>query len=522
METNSQSAIPGERMLSDLRNPQAYPHSVAGAVVVCETHISWVFLAGDFAYKIKKPIKSPFLDYSTLKRRQHFCHEELRLDRRYAPDLYLAVVPITCSDQQLRIEGSGQPVEYAVKMHRFPDGALLSRRLAVGAFTAAELQRLVRSVAEFHLCAATAPHDSRWGAPAAVRQDALDNLDALENADLGKLMGTVHVLRSWTNEFFSEHECLLAQRVANGFIRECHGDLHLANVIDWRGKIMPFDGIEFNDRFRWIDVLSDAAFLAMDFAARDHLELCRSFINAYLERTGDHASLPLLRWYLVYRSLVRAKVDAMKMGQQRLDHWAAFSECQRHIELAYRFSLPVQPTLWITHGVSGSGKTTGSERVVQKHGAIRLRSDLERKRHFGLDPWGDSPSQPLAKLYSEEATAATYGRLRQLAHSILQGGDSVVVDATFLRRQQRESFCQLADCLGVSFGILHFDADVATLRQRITDRISRADDVSDADLSVLESQLASQEPLSAEERQLVTPLPGLEAKSGQVHLPSRI
>ena len=179
---------------------------------------------------------------------------------------------------------------------------------------------------------------------------------------------------------------LFSQRVANGFIRECHGDLHLANVIHWRGRLMPFDGIEFNDEFRWIDVMSDATFLAMDLAARGHLDLCRSFINAYLEQTGDHASLALLRWYLVYRALVRSKVASIRSeqaGQSESERKSALEDCQSHIELAYRFTLREPPCLWITHGLSGSGKTTGSECVVQRRGAIRLRSDLERKRHFG-------------------------------------------------------------------------------------------------------------------------------------------
>ena len=336
------------------------------------------------------------------------------------------------------------------------------------------------------------------GAPETVLQDALDNLRDLESIDLQDDAGAIGALSDWTNAFYRDHQCLLAQRVADGFIRECHGDLHLANVIDWRGRLMPFDGIEFSDRFRWIDVLSDAAFLAMDLAARGHLELSRSFINAYLERTGDYASLPLLRWYLVFRSLVRAKVDAVKFSQQP-DDADALAECRHHVRLAYRFTLPVQPTLWITHGVSGSGKTTGSEVVVQQHGAFRLRSDLERKRHFGIDPWTDS-SHAAEKLYSEAATRATYGRLRQIAGKILQGGDSVIVDATFLKADQRASFRQLADCLGVAFAILDFSADRETLRKRIVTRMARGDDVSDADLSVLESQLESQQPLTAEER----------------------
>lgn len=506
--------ISSNQLVSDLRQPRAYAHAVGQPVALCETHISWVFLAGEFAYKVKKPVKNAFLDYSTLGKRKHFCEEELRLDRRYARELYLDVVPIVLDqDHKLRVDGGGEAVEYAVKMHRFPDDALLSHRLSRGIFSSEELQQLATAVALFHQRSAAADRDAPWGKPALVLEDALDNFRDLDSIDLGEESATLHVLKQWTHDFFCRHEDLLAQRLANRFIRECHGDLHLANVIDWRGQMLPFDGIEFNDRFRWIDVLSDAAFLAMDFAARDHLELSRSFINAYLERTGDHASLPLLRWYLVYRSLVRAKVDALKMAQEGPERAETLALCRHHVQLAYRFSLPIEPTLWITHGVSGSGKTTGSEWIVRQHGAIRLRSDLERKRHFGMDPWSPSPPQQREKLYSKSASVATYCRLRQLAHTILQGGDSVVVDATFLRRKDRESFHQLADCLGVSFALLDFTADEQTLRQRVADRIASGDDVSEADLRVLQSQLELQEPLTDQEQRMVTELPPPAAAS---------
>jgi predicted kinase len=296
----------------------------------------------------------------------------------------------------------------------------------------------------------------------------------------------------------------------NGFIRECHGDLHLSNVIHWRDQLIPFDGIEFNDEFRWIDVISDAAFLGMDFAARGHLDLCRSFINAYLEQTGDHASLALLRWYLVYRALVRAKVASIRAQQSGLsehDRSAAHEDCKDHIDLAYRFTLPEQPCLWITHGLSGSGKTTGSELVVQRRGAIRLRSDIERKRHFGLSPTVHPDARIRAKLYCESANSATYGRLRRLAHSVLRAGYSVVIDAAFLKRPERELFSEMAANEGVGFAILDFHTDEQTLRQRVADRLARNDDASDADVGVLESQLASLEPLTEMEMQHVVDIP---------------
>ena len=510
MKVSSVEKISSEDLVAALRKSDAYPNGGDSEVDVRETHISWVFLVGDHAYKVKKPITTSFLDYGTLAKREQCCREEYRLDKRYAKDLYLGVVPITLENGQPRVEGAGSAVEFAVKMRRFPDDALLSDRLEAGKLTSEEVSQLTSCIAAFHREAKKVDPNLPWGSPDFVFRTAMDNLRDLQTSDDSEITATLHVLSRWTTEYFAEHQPLFSQRLANGFIRECHGDLHLANVVHWQGQLMPFDGIEFNDGFRWIDVMSDAAFLGMDFAARGHLDLCRSFVNRYLEETGDHASLALLRWYLVFRALVRAKVASMRAGQPgqlESDRSAALLDCKHHVELAFRFTLPEQPCLWITHGVSGSGKTRGSELVVQRRGAIRLRSDIERKRHFGLPPSGRPDARNKAKLYCASATNATYGRLRRLAHGILRAGYSVVVDATFLSHHQRELFRELADQEGVPFAILDFHSDPQTLRQRVADRMARNDDASDADVDVLESQIASLEPLSEAEMQHVVEIP---------------
>ena len=250
-----------------------------------------------------------------------------------------------------------------------------------------------------------------------------------------------------------------------------------------------FDGIEFNDDFRWIDVMNDAAFLAMDFAARVRLDLSRSFINSYLDSTGDHASLNVLRWYLVYRALIRAMVAKMKAEQHQDDaelYRTAINDFRDHVNLAYRFTLTDTPALFITHGLSGSGKTTASEVVVARRGAIRLRSDVERKRHFGLTVNDPIDERLRKKIYCESANIATYNRLVRLASGILRDGYPVVVDATFLKQADRTRFRRFAESEGVPFAILDCHADVQTLRQRIVDRNARGNDASDADFAVLD------------------------------------
>ena len=482
---------------------KAYPNESVESVVLYETHISWIFLAGEHAYKVKKPLKLNFLDYSTLEQRKHHCQEEVRLNSRYAKGLYLGVVPITLRGGHCCVDGLGEVVDFAVKMLRFPEGSLLSDRLDHDELRFDEVIELSRTIARFHHDASVADRHHCWGSPNSILENAFDNIRDLRASFLYESFSeTLNEIGDWSDEFFSEHQLGFSQRRVSGFIRECHGDLHLANVVQWCDQFVPFDGIEFNDEFRWIDVMSDAAFLGMDLAVRGRPDLSHSFLNGYLEQTGDHASLPILRWYLIYRAMVRAKVAAITAAQhppKTSIHADSVQDCHLHLNYAHRLTRPSQPNLWITHGVSGSGKTTGSEMIVQHHGAIRLRSDIERKRHFGLHPDQHPKTSIKHKVYCESANQATYTRLERLARGILRAGYSVVVDATFLKREHRDRFAQLAKHEASEFHIVDFQADEAVLRRRVTDRLAQGKDASDADIDVLESQLASQEPLTSSE-----------------------
>lgn len=491
--------------------PEAYPHHIPGKVKLVETHISYVFLAGEFAYKVKKPIQTDFLDYTTLERRQRCCQEELRLDRRYAPELYLEVVPIYGEGSLIApADDATQPIEYAVKMRRFPDGALLSERIEAGRLSTGEVIQLAVAVADFHrqACACASATANAW--PDFLFDNSKQLFAPIAQAVSGATANTLRVVQAWSNDYFTQHQATFVERAHAGRIRECHGDLHLQNVVCWQGRLMPFDGIEFNERLRWIDVLSDAAFLAMDLAARDHLDLSRTFMNAYLEQTGDHGSLNVLRWFLCYRALVRALVASLRLQQPDLSETERTETqqiCQRHVDLAYRYTLREAPTLWITHGVSGSGKTTVSEHVVQRHEAFRLRSDIERKRRFGLSPTERPSAELQPKMYSEVENVRTYETLQQIARGILRAGYSVIIDATFLRQTQRQAFCDTASDEGAAFAILDCHTDPHTLRQRVADRMAQNSDASDADLQVLEHQLASQQPLTTAERAKVVDIP---------------
>ncbi|MEM8665986.1 MAG: AAA family ATPase [Planctomycetota bacterium] len=510
LETPKQSipvddTLSSEALVSSLCSTTAYPRSFPPPVVMHETHISWVFLAGDVAYKIKKPIQTGFLDYSTLAKRHRFCQEEIRLDSRYTEDLYIAVVPVTLTQGRVCMEGSGKPIEYAVKMRRFPEDALLSRRLDLGLLSSAALHRLSEEIAQFHQLADCWKNDGdmnrvQFATPSIIERDFVDCLNDLGQGVVASDSIECQTLSEWATQFLAGHRDMFDDRRHDGYIRECHGDLHLGNVVQLGERLVPFDGIEFNEHFRWIDVLNDVAFLVMDFVSRGHTDFAFQFLNRYLERTGDYKALPLLRWYLVYRSLVRAKVAAICASQHPSDDAEPRYDCLDHLSLAVQFTRPETPCLWIMHGLSGSGKTTASEMYIREKGAIRVRSDLERKRMFQLEPTHRPTGRLRARMYEDAATDQTYERLRDSARSILDGGFSCIVDATFLKQKHRESFHELAGETSAHWAIVDCRLDEETLRRRIIDRASAGYDASDADIDVLNRQIATQEPLTVDEK----------------------
>ncbi len=488
-------------MVEQLCNVAAYPHSVHGKIIVHETHISWVFLAGKFAYKVKKPIVTDFLDYGSLEKRHDACCEELRLNSRYAEGIYLDVVPITAEDGQARMDGDAQPVEFALRMRRFDEGALLSDRLAAGQVSIDHLVQLGKCIATFHR---RAPRTRR--AEEVVMEEiykqALANFEYLLMQPELMQDSMIAQLADWTKQTFVELESLARQRVKEGFIRECHGDLHCENIVWWQNHFLPFDGIEFNSHLSWIDVLSDVSFLVMDLQRLGRGELSACFLNAYLEQSGDYDALGLLRWYVVYRAIVRAKVAWIRAKQTASQPEQSFKHTQMtqdFLSIAYETTKPALRHLWITHGVSGSGKTTGSLQVVQSHNAIRLRSDVERKRLFGTSQAERQVPSYGQGVYAKTASETVYQSLKIKARNILHAGLPVIVDAAFLRCADRQQFRALANEEQVDFQILRFDADIATLRQRICDRNLANNDESDADISVLERQLSDREPLTADE-----------------------
>lgn len=494
-------------LIQAMLEPGFYPHPVDRCRLI-ETHISWIILTGDFAYKIKKPLNLGFLDFSSLEKRHHCCTEELRLNRRLAPTIYLDVVAIGGSEQQ-PLFATEPALEYAVRMRQFDPDAQLDHLLGEDQLNDAMIDALARKVAGFHRDIAHDEAPPELGQPQQVWQPMAENFQQIrQHLPAMAADPKLAQLEKWSQaQFKQQHDGLLKRR-QQGFIRECHGDMHLANIAWQDGQPLIFDGIEFNPSLRWIDVISEIAFLLMDLHHYQRADLAWRFLDGWLSESGDYAGLPLLRFYIVYRAMVRAKIAAIRLAQLGHDDAARQSISQEfddYLSLAQSFSQQQHPRLLICHGLSGSGKSFLGQQLLQQLGAVRLRSDVERKRLFGLQA-GERGTQ---EMYGVEASRNTYQHLASLSQRLLTEGYTVLVDATFLEGIERRYFRLLAEKGGWPFYILHFSAAEKTLLQRVA---ARSGDASDADTVILRRQLASYQPLDDTE-EAVTLLIDSEADS---------
>ena len=497
------TSTPLATLVQHLQNAECYPH-VTSSFEVFETHISYVILTGEYVYKFKKPVELGFLDFSSLQKRKFFCEEELRLNRRLAPDMYLAVVSVHGEPEHPRVGGEGPVLEYAVKMRQFATADRMDMVTARGELTASHIDQLAELVAAFHERIPIAGMDTHFGTLEVIRQRIMQNFEqVLQHTDDAEITSLCNQLRAWSEAALDKRCDLIAQRKQQGSVRECHGDMHMANIVMLEDKPVIYDCLEFSEDLRWIDTISEVAFLYMDLDFHHQHKLALRYLNQYLSLSGDYAGLGLLCIYLVYRAMVRAKVNSIGAKQQQADPDMAadyLATTKSYLALASNYVESfASPVLIILHGLSGSGKSWLAEQLLESYGAIQIRSDVERKRLLGLAAQAKTKSAVGRGAYSADITSQTYQRLLDLARLILQAGNSVIVDATFLKKKQREQFHQLAQSLEVPFVILDIQATENTLRSRIARRMEHEKDASEATLAVLEKQIKSNEPLADSE-----------------------
>jgi len=489
----------GFNLIKALSKAKAYQHEVS-AISVLETHISWVLLTGSYAYKIKKPVNFGFLDFSTLEQRRFFCYEELRLNKRLAADLYLAVVPITGTVDDATMEGLGEILDYAVKMRQFPAGLTLSERAASQQLSITEIDQLSEQMASFHQNIAIANLASPYGGSDDIHYWFKENFTPIKTLlnDINQQQ-PLKALESWGNKEWHHKAALMTQRKQQGYVRECHGDLHLSNMTLINGKVTLFDCLEFNPLLRWIDVISEVAFVVIDLLQVHEESLAFRLLNRYLQLTGDYQGVSLLRYYLVYRALVSAKVALLHQAQLATDRnqLLARLKYQAFIALAERYTQIAAVKLIISHGYSGSGKSTLMAELAETLGAIHLRSDIERQRLLADSAEQSSACALNSGLYSAEAKQKTYDYLAECAQGILKAGFSVIVDATFLEHKHRQRFKHLAANCNVDFIIIDVQASYDTLCERIK---LRQGDASEATLEVLAYQRQWAEALTTDEQ----------------------
>jgi aminoglycoside phosphotransferase family enzyme/predicted kinase len=483
--------------------PYAPLHAVSAPVRCIETHVSWVFLAGPCAYKVKKPLRYSFVDYSTAARRAAMCQEELRLNRRYAADLYLEVVPVCGSPERPALGGDpAQAFEHALRMVQFDPSQELGHLVEAHDVSPSELAQLGGDLARLHAQAGRAASASSHGSAAHVARVVHDNFvetgRALpSSADAATLeMLQEHIER----ELFPPLAPLIEARRLAGFVREGHGDLHCGNVVRWRGRLLPFDGLEFDPALRYVDVANDLAFLTMDLAEHGRPDLRHAALQAWTQASGDFEAVRLLPYFETYRALVRAKVAALRgLQARRTAADEARLRAHEYLDWAARQAGRPAPTLALMCGLSGSGKTWLAEQIATRGLALHLRSDVERKRLAGLGALDSSGSAPDAGLYTRDFNDRTYARLRECAAACLAGGENVVVDAASLRRDERQGFAQVARQHAATFHVVHCVAPLEVLKARVARRVESGRDASEATPALLDRQPSYWEPFEASE-----------------------
>ncbi|MDD5286945.1 MAG: AAA family ATPase [Desulfuromonadaceae bacterium] len=482
-------------ILKSLMKPAAYPVPTR-TVELLQTHVSWLFLTETHVFKIKKPVNFGFLDFSTVDRRRFYCNEELRLNRRLCPDVYEAVVELRESDAGVAFHGAGPVIDYAVMMKRLPADNMLDRMLENGEVTMEDMKNVAAVISRFHSEALTSQYISSFGSLEKILYNWRENFEQLIPFKATTLPAVDHeAIQSWVMTFAETNLNLFSRRVEQGYIRECDGDIHLENICLVDGRVYIFDCIEFSDRFRFCDTAADIAFLLMDLDFHNRSDLSDVVIGSYLEASGDPELTKLIDFYKIYRAVVRGKVESFLLNDSGIiteAHDMAKRRAIRYFRLArgYIERLRLPPTLFITCGTMGCGKSTLAKQLAFELGMKAFSSDFIRKKISGVPPETAVHEEYGQGLYEESVSERTYGELERLAECELAAGNSVIVDASFRNAMERSIFVRLAARSNAAFIILMVSCDHDEQRKRLSGRIAGAPSVSDGRMELLELQKA--------------------------------
>lgn len=483
-----------------LLSPSSYP-SDPGEVVLRQSHVSYLLFTPEFVYKVKKPVNFGFLDFTTLDKRRFYCEEEVRLNRRLAPRAYLGVVGITEKDGKFMMGGEGEPIEYAVKMRRLSGQRCLEHMLIAGSADEELISRVSHVLAAFHKNAATGGRISGFGSLDVIRKNTGENFSQTEPF-IGKALsaGLFLKIKEYTTAFISSNSELFERRVAEGFIRDCHGDIHSAHVFAEENGIEIIDCIEFNERFRFSDVVADEAFLSMDLDCHNRADLSEVLDLAYFAESGDREGARLLDFYKCYRAYVRGKVEGFKAFEEEVDEKErsdALLSALYHFHLSGLYaSGRMKPMILIVCGLPGTGKSTLAGAIAGRTGFVHLLSDALRKELAGLKPDEARPESYGEGIYSEHFTERTYAELAKRAEELLRKGRSVIADATFSKRRHIKKVMDAADRAGAMVKIVECSASNSTVRARLEERRWAPGNVSDADWRIYLGKKASFEEVS--------------------------
>jgi aminoglycoside phosphotransferase family enzyme/predicted kinase len=487
-----------QKIVQALLSSSAYPEPVSSVQLV-QTHVSYIFITDDCVYKVKKPVDLGFLDFTDLDRRRFYCNEEVRLNRRLCPDVYLGVVELRETGDGAGFYGNGKIIDYAVKMKRLPEERMLDRLLRKDGVSSDDIVRIARTIGEFHLGAGRSTEIDGYGSTESLRRNWDENFRQIECCVPLPCSGsTLRIIREWGESFLRDRGGILADRVARGFIRDCDGDIHAGNIC-LTNRVLIFDCIEFNERFRYSDTAADIAFLLMDLEFHDRRDFSTLLLEAYRDFTGDTEIGGVLDYYKTYRAVVRGKVAALRLRDPGIpadERQAARDDAARYFQLArgyvIRRRLPV--SLIITCGLMGSGKSSSAAALAFQLGADIFSSDVVRKRLAHLPEHARDYSGYGKGIYSAAFDEATYGNLLTSAEASLGRGRTVIVDATFRRKRDRDRFRQLAERSSVPFHIVHTVCPEEVIRERLERRIATPGTISDGRWELFRDQADEFEP----------------------------